>query len=56
MYAFKYCYSCQAGIIEEMMEDTFESMEDDDVEEAASEEVEKILWEITSGKYYDTWR
>ena len=39
-----------------MMEDTFESMEDDDVEEAASEEVEKILWEITSGKYYDTWR
>lgn len=40
----------KAGIIEEMMEDTFESMEDDDVEEAASEEVEKILWEITSGE------
>lgn len=40
----------KAGIIEEMLEDTFESMEDeDDMEEAAEEEVDKILFEITAG-------
>ncbi|XP_068608016.1 charged multivesicular body protein 3 [Brachionichthys hirsutus] len=40
----------KAGIIEEMMEDTFESMEDEDeMEEAAEEEVDKILFEITAG-------
>lgn len=46
------CYHCnfQAGLIEEMMEDTFESLEDDDLEEQADQEVEKILWEVTSGK------
>ena len=33
-----------------MMEDTFESLEDDDLEEQADQEVEKILWEVTSGK------
>ena len=33
-----------------MMEDSFESLEDDDLEEAAQEEVDKILWEVTSGK------
>ncbi|KAK0143343.1 Charged multivesicular body protein 3 [Merluccius polli] len=39
-----------AGIIEEMMEDTFESMEDgEDMEEAAEEEVDKILFDITAG-------
>ena len=32
-----------------MIEDTFESLEDDDMEEAAQEEVDKILFEITSG-------
>lgn len=41
----------QAGIIEEMLEDTFESMEDEeDMEEAAEEEVDKILFEITAGE------
>lgn len=40
----------QAGIIEEMLEDTFESMEDDEMEEAAEAEVDKILFEITAGK------
>ena len=40
----------QAGLIEEMMEDTFESLEDDDLEEQADQEVEKILWEVTSGE------
>ncbi|XP_056151971.1 charged multivesicular body protein 3 [Lampris incognitus] len=40
----------RAGIIEEMLEDTFESMEDgEDMEEAAEEEVDKILFEITAG-------
>ncbi len=34
-----------------MLEDTFESMEDDeDMEEAAEEEVDRILFEITAGK------
>ena len=37
--------------MEEMIEDTFESLEDDDMEEAAQEEVDKILFEITSGMY-----
>ncbi|KAI1883823.1 hypothetical protein AGOR_G00235970 [Albula goreensis] len=40
----------KAGIIEEMLEDTFEGMEDEDeMEEAAEEEVDKILFEITAG-------
>ncbi|KAK7904890.1 hypothetical protein WMY93_017497 [Mugilogobius chulae] len=40
----------KAGIIEEMLEDTFESMEEgDDMEEATQEEVDKILFEITAG-------
>ena len=43
-------YLFQAGIIEEMLEDTFEGMEEDDVEEAAQEEVDKILFEVTKGK------
>ncbi|KAI3367209.1 hypothetical protein L3Q82_008264 [Scortum barcoo] len=40
----------KAGIIEDMLEDTFESMEDgEEMEEAAEEEVDKILFEITAG-------
>ncbi|XP_037343232.1 charged multivesicular body protein 3 [Pungitius pungitius] len=40
----------KAGIIEEMLEDTFESMEDgEEMEEAAEEEVDKILFDITAG-------
>lgn len=39
----------QAGIIEEMLDDTFEGMEDDDLEEAAQEEVDKVLFEVTKG-------
>uniref|UniRef100_A0A8C6SZV1 Charged multivesicular body protein 3 n=1 Tax=Neogobius melanostomus TaxID=47308 RepID=A0A8C6SZV1_9GOBI len=36
--------------IREMLEDTFESMEDgEDMEEAAEAEVDKILFEITAG-------
>nr|CAG4643531.1 EOG090X0EF4 [Ilyocryptus agilis] len=41
----------KAGIIEEMMQDTFEGFEDtEELEEAAQEEVDKVLWEITAGQ------
>lgn len=41
----------KAGIIEEMMQDTMESFEDtEELEEAAQEEVDKVLWEITAGQ------
>ena len=36
--------------MEEMLDDAFEGLEDDDIEEAADAEVEKVLWEVTSGK------
>nr|XP_014351670.1 PREDICTED: charged multivesicular body protein 3 isoform X4 [Latimeria chalumnae] len=40
----------KAGIIEEMLEDTFEGMEDEEeMEEAADMELDKILFEITAG-------
>lgn len=39
----------QAGLLEEMIEDTMEGLEDDDVEDLADEEVEKVLLEITQG-------
>ncbi|XP_077992302.1 charged multivesicular body protein 3-like [Glandiceps talaboti] len=40
----------KAGIIEEMMDDVFENLEDqDELEEAAQEEVDKILFEVTAG-------
>ncbi|XP_056623508.1 charged multivesicular body protein 3 [Triplophysa dalaica] len=40
----------KAGIIEEMLEDTLGGMEDEDeMEEAAEAEVDKILFEITAG-------
>lgn len=32
-----------------MMEDCFESLEDDDLEDEADEEVDKVLWELTAG-------
>ncbi|XP_063781115.1 charged multivesicular body protein 3 isoform X2 [Pseudophryne corroboree] len=40
----------KAGIIEEMLEDTFEGMEDqDEMEEQADMEIDRILFEITAG-------
>ncbi|CAG8632650.1 7604_t:CDS:2 [Cetraspora pellucida] len=39
----------KAGIIDEMIEDTFESFEDSDIEEEAEEEVNKVLFELTNG-------
>lgn len=45
------CVSCQAGIIEEMLEDTFEGLEDqEEMEEEAEMEIDKILFEITAGE------
>lgn len=41
----------KAGIMEEMLEDTLEGMDDqEDLEEAAQEEVDKIIWEVTAGQ------
>ncbi|XP_023575431.1 charged multivesicular body protein 3-like [Octodon degus] len=40
----------KAGTIEEMLEDTFESMDDqEEIEEEAETEIDKILFEITVG-------
>lgn len=41
----------KAGILEEMLEDTMEGLEDqDDLEEEADEEVEKVLFDLTAGE------
>lgn len=40
----------KAGIIEEMLDDTMETLEDDDLEEEADEEVDKVLFELTAGE------
>lgn len=41
----------KAGLIEEMVDDAFETMDDqEELEEEAQEEVDKILWELTAGK------
>ena len=37
-------------MMEEILDETFEGLEDDDVEELADKEVEKVLWEVTSGQ------
>ncbi|KAG0413856.1 hypothetical protein HPB47_008998, partial [Ixodes persulcatus] len=39
-----------AGIIEEMLDDTMEGLDDqEELEEEAQEEVDKVLWELTAG-------
>jgi charged multivesicular body protein 3 len=40
----------KAGVIEEMMQDTMELLDDDELEEEADEEVDKILFQVTDGK------
>ena len=40
----------QSGIIEEMLDDTMESLDDDELEEEADAEVDKILFDLTDGK------
>lgn len=39
------------GIMEEMIDETMESLEDtDEIEEEAQSEIDKVLWEVTQGK------
>lgn len=40
----------QTGIMEEMLQDTLEMNEDDEIEEEADAEVEQVLFELTNGK------
>ena len=41
----------KAGVIEEMLEDTMEGLEgEEEMEEAAQEEIDKIIFELTTGK------
>jgi len=40
----------KAGVMEEMLEDTLQMDEDEELEAEADEEVEKILFELTDGK------
>ncbi|GBP06265.1 Charged multivesicular body protein 3 [Eumeta japonica] len=41
----------RAGIIEEMLDETMSNIEDEEeMEEAAQTEVDKVLWELTQGK------
>ncbi|KAI8575696.1 hypothetical protein K450DRAFT_260365 [Umbelopsis ramanniana AG] len=39
----------RAGIMDEMINDTFEMMDDEDLEEEADEEVNKVLYQVTEG-------
>ncbi|KAI8640935.1 Snf7-domain-containing protein [Parasitella parasitica] len=39
----------KSGIMGEMIDDTMDMMDDDDIEEAADEEVNKVLFQITDG-------
>ena len=44
----------KAGIIEEMLDDTMETFtEEESLEEAAQEEIDKIILELTTGKLTD---
>lgn len=54
----KVCACCtynQAGILEEMMQDTLDASilgeDQDEIEEAAQGEVEQVLYELTDGRY-----
>lgn len=38
------------GIIDEMVEESFDMIDDDDIEEIADQEVDKLLYEITKGQ------
>ena len=44
----------KAGIIEEMIQETIEFTDSEDIEEAASEEVDKVLFELTDGLFGQT--
>ena len=40
----------QAGIMEEMLDDTLEMEDDEELEEEADAEVDKVLFDVTNGK------
>jgi len=40
----------KAGVMEEMMEETIDGIDDDELEQEADEEVDKVLYELTDGK------
>lgn len=40
----------QAGIMEEMLDETLEMEDDEELEEEADQEVDKVLFELTDGK------
>ena len=40
----------KAGVTEEMLEDTLDMDEDEEIEEEADAEIEKVLFELTNGK------
>lgn len=40
----------QAGIMEEMLDDTLEMDDDQEIEEEADAEVDKVLFDLTNGK------
>ena len=43
----------KAGIIEEMLEDTMESLDDnEDMEEEAQEEIDKVLFDLVGGIFF----
>lgn len=42
--------SFKAGIMEEMLEDTLDMDEDEELEDEADAEVDKVLFELTNGK------
>ena len=44
----------KAGIIEEMIQETIEYSDSDDIEDAAQEEVDKVLYELTDGLFGET--
>lgn len=41
----------QAGILEEMLDDTMDTLDEDDMEDDVDAEVAKVLDELTSGIY-----
>lgn len=41
----------KAGIIGEMVSDSFEMLDNDDIDELADQEVDKVLFEITEGQF-----
>ncbi|CAO3684376.1 unnamed protein product [Umbelopsis ramanniana] len=43
----------RAGIMDEMISDSFEMMDDEDLEEEADEEVNKVLYQVTEGMMGD---